>query len=107
MPTGSCCLLRASSAGWDAPAELWDAPRPRLQPAATAAAHSAPRRLLTASLPPLSCPCLCPLQVSQRNDSGFFLTLFAAFVLPAFVILAVAYGTGYLDTLAMGRASFY
>ena len=35
----------------------------------------------------------------QRDNSGFLLATLAAFLLPAIIILAVAYGTGYLDNL--------
>ncbi|WIA34474.1 hypothetical protein OEZ86_012805 [Tetradesmus obliquus] len=38
-------------------------------------------------------------QVGQRNDSGFLAVLAASFLLPALVILAVAYSTGYLDSM--------
>ncbi|KAF6260043.1 hypothetical protein COO60DRAFT_1700504 [Scenedesmus sp. NREL 46B-D3] len=38
-------------------------------------------------------------QVGQRNDSRFLLVLAGSFLLPALVILAVAYSTGYLDSL--------
>lgn len=47
-------------------------------------------------------------EASQRNDGPFFAGLFAAFLLPAAVILAVAYSSGYMDalytnTLSAGR----
>jgi hypothetical protein len=35
----------------------------------------------------------------QRNDSGFLAILAGSFLLPALVILAVAYFSGYLDNL--------
>lgn len=38
-------------------------------------------------------------EVEKRNDSVFLGIMFASFVLPAAVILAAAYFTGYLDTL--------
>ncbi len=38
-------------------------------------------------------------QDMERDDTGFFLAVGAIFILPAFVILAVAYFTGYLDNL--------
>eukprot|EP00191_Tetraselmis_sp_GSL018_P008669 CAMPEP_0177600636 /NCGR_PEP_ID=MMETSP0419_2-20121207/13770_1 /TAXON_ID=582737 /ORGANISM="Tetraselmis sp., Strain GSL018" /LENGTH=298 /DNA_ID=CAMNT_0019093725 /DNA_START=295 /DNA_END=1191 /DNA_ORIENTATION=- len=38
-------------------------------------------------------------EVSQRDDTGFFLGLAAAIVLPAATILAIAYASGYLDAL--------
>jgi hypothetical protein len=37
--------------------------------------------------------------VLQRKDSNFALILGAAFLLPALLILGIAYGTGYLDSL--------
>jgi hypothetical protein len=39
-------------------------------------------------------------QVDQRNDSTFFVVMLAAFVLPPAVILAWAFSSGYLDSLA-------
>ena len=44
-------------------------------------------------------------QSSGRNDAPFFTAVFAAFILPAAVILGVAASTGYLDTLAAGWGS--
>ncbi len=38
--------------------------------------------------------------MNQRNDSGFFLGLLGAFLGPAAVGLAVAFGSGYMDQLA-------
>eukprot|EP00878_Enallax_costatus_P003043 GHUV01003241.1.p1 GENE.GHUV01003241.1~~GHUV01003241.1.p1 ORF type:complete len:296 (+),score=96.02 GHUV01003241.1:190-1077(+) len=38
-------------------------------------------------------------QVGQRNDQTFAAIMASAFLLPALVILLVAYGTGYLDNL--------
>jgi hypothetical protein len=35
----------------------------------------------------------------QRNDSRFLLILAGSFLLPALIILGVAYSTGYLDSL--------
>jgi hypothetical protein len=35
----------------------------------------------------------------ERDDTGFFLAVGAAFLLPALAILVVAYATGYLDRL--------
>jgi hypothetical protein len=43
-------------------------------------------------LPPL-------LQDDQRNDSKFFAFVAMFFVLPPLIILGVAFGTGYLDSL--------
>lgn len=38
-------------------------------------------------------------QVEQRNDSGLGLLLIAAFAGPAAIILAIAFGSGYMDDL--------
>ncbi|GFH22483.1 uncharacterized protein HaLaN_19957, partial [Haematococcus lacustris] len=38
-------------------------------------------------------------QEAQRDDSGLLLSLLAAFLGPALIILAVASSTGYLDRL--------
>jgi hypothetical protein len=38
---------------------------------------------------------VCP----QRNDNGFLAVVAASFILPAVIILLVAYSTGYLDNL--------
>jgi hypothetical protein len=38
--------------------------------------------------------------VGQRNDGPFLAAMLAAFILPAVIILAVAFGTGYIDSLA-------
>lgn len=43
---------------------------------------------------------------SGRNDGPFFALLFSFFVLPAAVILAIAFSSGYLDTLAQGYKRF-
>lgn len=43
----------------------------------------------------------------QRKDSNFGLILAAAFLLPAAVILAVAYGSGYMDSLYTNTMSNY
>lgn len=39
-------------------------------------------------------------QVGQRNDAPFIATVFAFFFLPAAVILVIAFGTGYIDSLS-------
>ncbi len=39
------------------------------------------------------------LQVKERNDGGFFLFMAFAFLGPALLGLAVAFGSGYMDKL--------
>ena len=43
---------------------------------------------------------------SGRNDGPFFALLFSFFVLPAAVILGIAFSSGYLDTLSEGYKRF-
>jgi hypothetical protein len=38
-------------------------------------------------------------QDMERDDTGFFLVVGAFFLLPALIILAVAYFSGYLDNM--------
>lgn len=44
-------------------------------------------------------------EVEKRNDSGLGVLLIAAFLGPAFVILAVAFGSGYMDELYLRTLS--
>lgn len=48
---------------------------------------------------PLLAPRPPAAALAQRNDFPLLLTLTAVFVAPALIILAIAYGSGYLDNL--------